>query len=227
MMIKRITFANFDRNDDAAVTSWRSIVARALDAPPDVRPVRLTCCTTMPEEIPNPAHDGVGLAWFPDAPHLERFEEWLSANPVTQADDVLGPASTAVVVANEHVLRGADWLAQRWSDGGERLKHMAIARRAHGLTPAEFSEMWQNRVGKVGTTPIPDVARGCAYVQNHPVARRAGDWLYDAVNEVWFDELDALRNRIHWMTEALKGGTEDDMVSENSFLAVREEVVLS
>ncbi len=38
---------------------------------------------------------------------------------------------------------------------------------------------------------IPDEVRGVAYVQDHPVG--PDDPVFDAINEVWFDSLDALR----------------------------------
>ncbi len=213
-MIKRITFGN--RTTEA---SWLAVAVGALDAPADVRPRRIAVCAVVEELVPDPVHDTVALEWFADADHAERFEAWAAG----EGRVVTGGT---VVVAEEHVLRGADWLDTRWRDGGERLKHMAIARRAAGLTPTEFSRRWRDHAGAVGATPIPDVAKGCAYTQNHPVARPDGEWPYDAVNEVWFDDLDALRTRIDWLADALganAGG--DDLVGEHSFLAVREVVV--
>jgi hypothetical protein len=225
-MIKRITFATASGYGCAALQrSWREIVATALDAPLDARPLRVASCIALPDEIPDPVHDAIGIDWFTDADHLHRFQDWLTATEPTPTNATVEANALAVVVASEHVLRGSDWLDKRWAAGGTRLKHMAIARRAMGLTPGEFSERWQNRAGKVGTTSIPDVARGCAYAQNHPLPRRQGDWLYDAVNEVWFDDLDALRNRIQWMTRALSTGADDDLISESSFVAVREEAL--
>jgi hypothetical protein len=38
------------------------------------------------------------------------------------------------VVASERVARGADWLDRRWQEGGPKLKQLAIATRADGLT---------------------------------------------------------------------------------------------
>jgi hypothetical protein len=186
----------------------------SLDAPPDVRPVRVARCTVLPDLTPDAKHDDIGLEWFRDADHLDRYETWL-------VDD--GP----VVVAEEHVLRGADWLARRWRAGGEKLKHMAIARRAAGLSQAQFQELWRTRAGTVGATPIPDAAKGLAYVQNHPVPRPDGEWAYDAVNEVWFDDIDGLRTRMAWFAERLGDGTEDDLVGESWFVAVREQVLSS
>jgi EthD domain-containing protein len=225
-MIKRITFATAGGNDRAGLReSWPAIVAAVLDAPGAARPVRVASCVALPDVIPDPAHDAIGLEWFADADHLRRFEDWLAAAGPAPAG-LFEPSATAVVVAQEHVLRGSDWLEQRWTTGGPCLKHMAVARRAAGLTPAEFSQRWQNHAGRVGTTPIPDVAKGCAYAQNHPLPRPNGDWLYDAINEVWFDDLEALRTRIQWMTDALSTSTDDDdLIGESSFIAVREQVL--
>ena len=179
----------------------------------------------------------IAFQWFDDAAHLARFDAWLTSDEgaaYQQAlDDLAAPGSSALVVAEEHVGRGADWLEQRWRDGGPKFKHMAVALRAAGLTQAEFSELWISRAGQVRTsgaataTVIPDAARGLAYVQNHPAPRADGDWPYDAVNEVYFDDLDALRVRIEFFAKTLGDQTEDDLVSENWFVVGREEVVAS
>lgn len=217
-MIKRLTFR--PPGDDGTALR-RTLAAHASAAPPGVRPERAVTCVALAELIPNQSHPAVAIEWFRDADHLARFERWTSAEaqPETPTGDV--------VVAVEHVLRGQDWLDARWADGRPRLKHIAIARRAAGLTPAEFSDIWRNRAGRVGATPIPEVAKGCAYVQNHPVERAGGDWRYDAVNEVWFDDEDALRTRIAWMADAVGSGGDEDFIGSSAFLAVREEVVRS
>lgn len=166
---------------------------------PEGRPLRAVVCRPVHDD-----HEPVVVEWFRDAAHL----------------DEAGPVEGLVVVAEEHVLRGADWLAERWTTGGPKLKHMAVAQRAAGLTPVEFQERWRNRAGSVGATPIPDEARGLAYVQNHPVP---GEWAYDAVNEVWFDDEAALQVRVRWFEENLGAG-DDDLVGEHRFLQVVEEV---
>src|SRR5262249_54026217 len=121
----------------------------------------------------------------------------------------------------EHVLRGQEWLQQRWREGGEKLKHMAIARRADGLTPAQFSDRWKSRAGKVGQVAIPEPARGLAYVQNHPVPVGDGPWAYDALNEVYFDDLEGVRTRMAFFADS---PSEDDLVGANWFVVAREEV---
>jgi len=82
--------------------------------------------------------------------------------------------------------------------------------------------------------------RGRAYVQNHPDP--AGERVYDAVNEVWFDDLAGLRARVEWFRANLSGPAgsgpagsgpvgsgpaEADLVRQSWFIAVREHVVLA
>jgi hypothetical protein len=176
-----------------------------VSAPPGLRPVRVAVCVALPPGRPRFA--AVTIEWFTDADHQARYTAWR------------GPDPGDLVVAEEHPVRGADWLRRRWREGGPKLKHMAVARRAPGLTPEEFSRRWRDRAGRVGATPIPERARGLAYVQNHPLP---GDQPFDAVNEVYFDDLDGLRTRVDWFAENVDG--EDDLVGEHWFLAVREEV---
>jgi hypothetical protein len=174
------------------------------------------------------------MEWFDDKDALQRFEIWLRSESGQRAKDAAGavePAATVVIVAEEVVMRGADWLARRWADGAMKLKHMALARRAAGLTPAAFSERWRSRhgtIGGAGSVPaiaIPDEAKGYAYVQNHPLPSATMEWRYDAVNEVYFDDLPALRRRIDFFRKNDVGRAEGDLVSDAAFVAVTERVV--
>jgi hypothetical protein len=232
-VIKRITFASrrAGLTPPAFATAWRAAVVAHGDAGDDVRPVRVALCTVAPElSDDEPRHDAIAIEWFTDEAHAERFAAWLGDRAV--GAELLDPGTSAVVLATEHVLRGGDWLDQRWRDGGPMFKHMAIARRAAGLSPAEFSERWRSRAGTVAkpgesaVTVIPEEARGLAYVQNHPCPLADGDWAYDAINEVWFTDAESLAVRIAWFREHLGSGTEEDLVQDSSFLALREEVIV-
>ncbi|MFB4309719.1 hypothetical protein [Actinomadura sp. GTD37] len=212
-MIKRITLVT----GDEGAADLRDAAAGALDAPPGVRPSRVAVSTALPGLTgPEPRHDGIGVEWFTDAGHLRRFEKWLGA-----PGNAPGSAPGPVLVAEESVMRGAAWLDRRWRDGGEKLKHMAVAVRAEGLTPAGFSERWRGHSGR----NIADQVKGLAYVQNHPVPRATGQWAYDAVNEVYFDDIAGLRARIEWFRENLPGPVRSDLFRASWFLAVREEVL--
>jgi hypothetical protein len=216
-VIKRITFTS--RAGDVLHE-----VSAATSAPDDARPARVTVCTALPGlGDGEPEHEVIAFEWFTDVARLQRFEAWLAAEDVTR-----DPAP--VVVADELVLRGADWLQRRWQDGGEELKHMALALRAPDLSPAEFSARWRSHAGRTGRAGapalvIPQEARGRAYVQNHPRPRPAGDWPYDAVNEVYFDDLEGLQTRIDWFRENVEPEG-DDLVRASWFVAASEEVLI-
>jgi hypothetical protein len=225
-VLKRIRFATQAGEGDEFAERWRAAVASVLAAPPGAIPVRVVACTVLPGMTPGAVHDGISIEWYKGPAHLERLEWWLASPGGKVVDELLAPVidldSSPVMVAEEHVLRGSDWLETRWRDGGDKLKHMAIARRAAGLTPAEFSDRWKSRAGKVGRVDIPEVARGQAYVQNHPVPRPEGSWAYDALNEVYFDDAEGVRTRMAFFAGSPR---EDDLVGDNWFVVAREEVI--
>jgi hypothetical protein len=228
-VIKRIRLATRAAGVPAETfaAAWPGAVAAAADAPPGVRPVRVAACVTLPDLTgPDPRHDGASIEWFTDAAHLERFQTWLGTAARVPANEALtDPAASPVIVAEEIVLRGADWLERRWRAGGEAPKQMAIAERAPGLTSAQFAERWRDKAGQVRGTVIPDAARGRAYVQNHPRPRAVGDWAYDAVNEVYFDDAAGLRARIEWFRENAPDPGGDDLFGPSWFIAAREVVL--
>jgi hypothetical protein len=239
-VIKRIRFATKQRDVSRAafVAAWRDAVAGVVDAPPEARPTRVTLCVTLPDvDGCDAKHEAISLEWFGNVDHFDRYHAWLDTSDgrrlARRIDAPLEPDASPLLLADERVMRGAEWLEQRWRDRNDTFKHMAVALRARGLTPAEFSELWKSRAGQVRkagddtVTVIPEVARGLAYVQNHPRPRQDGEWAYDALNEVCFDDLDSLRNRIDWFRVHLLDQPEDDLVRENWFIVAREEVVLA
>jgi hypothetical protein len=208
---------------------WGDAIAAAAAAPEAARPARLTISTALPEVAADQAYDGVALEWFTDEAHLLRFEAWLAAPDGQLPGQLLSEAveldASPVVVSDERVVRGADWLERRWQGAGPKLKQLAIARRADGLTLSQFLDLWRSRAGKIGAAPIPEAFRGLAYVQNHPRAMAGRDWAYDAINEVYFDDVDGLLARIAYFERELTDRSEDDLISANWFLAVREQPV--
>jgi hypothetical protein len=234
-VIKRVRFAtrSKDLSFGAFSAAWPDAVALAARAPAGIRPSRAVVCISLPEPTgPGPRHDGIGIEWFADVGHLDRFQEWLASPDgrvlLGQADAIVDRGASPVVVAREHVLRGADWLERRWL-GGAALKHMAMARRAPSLTPAEFSRRWRNHAGQAHARGaaraivIPDAVRGRAYVQNHPSPREGGEWAYDALNEVYFDDMAGLLGRIEWFRQ--NPPQDDDLFGRSWFIAAREEIV--
>lgn len=235
-MIKRIRFAARRAGVAAAdfPAAWRGAVARLAEAPADTRPLRLSVCTVLPEvDTSSAEYEGICFEWFEDEQVLERFQDWLltlsGQDVLHQINDVADRDRSPVVVADEIVARGADWLERRWLTGGQRVKHVALARRAAGLTPAEFSRRWAQEAGHVRPTgedvvAIPEDVLGQAYVQNHPRPRSTGDWAYDAINEVYFDDLAHLEKRAAWFREnapAPDGG----LFRDSCFLLASEEAL--
>lgn len=208
---------------------WRDAAAAAAEAPGPARPSRLSVATALAGVVPDQRYDGVGLEWFTGEEHLLRYEAWLAGPAGAGARKLLGEAldveASPVVVADERVVRGADWLQRRWAGGGPKVKQLAIATRAAGLTLPQFLDLWGSRAGKIGATPIPQAYRGLAYVQNHPRIMAGRDWAYDAVNEVYFDDRASLLARIAYFDRELTGQAESDLIAANWFLAVCEESV--
>ena len=98
----------------------------------------------------------------------------------------------------------------------------ASSRRAGAGTPGR-----RRRAADAQAVEIPGDVLGVAYVQDHPLPREGVDWAYDAVNEVYFEDLDGLRRREQWFDANLTGdGRGDDIFGERWFLSVREEVLL-
>lgn len=230
-MIKRIRLAKARTGLAGQEFSrrWRDAIAAAAGAPPAAAPARLAVCVAATDIAAGQRYDGVALEWLQGPEHLARYEDWLAGAGGAAHRALLGEAAdlaaSPVVVAEEHVARGAQWLEQRWARGGARLKQLAIATRAPGLSLAQFLALWASRAGKIGATPIPAAYRGTAYLQNHPLVLPGRDWAYDAINEVYFDDDAALLARMDYFARELGGGGDDDLIGANWFLAVREEPV--
>jgi uncharacterized protein (TIGR02118 family) len=147
-----------------------------------------------------PNLDGVSMFWFDDLDALR--------NPSTDPRDV---ALREAVGADDRQLfdRSTGWPAdhRRASvvaterivlDGETRpsmVKRLAIASRHPGLSYEEFFDHWFNVHGALAAK-VPGLRR---YVQNHaiveaiPVLRGLGAVTHDGWSELWFDDLDSLR----------------------------------
>ncbi|HXZ63073.1 MAG TPA: hypothetical protein VEG62_10035 [Acidimicrobiales bacterium] len=203
-------------------------------ARPQRAAVSIACALGPLGGAPPPVHDAVVCEWFADGSHLARFEDWLTSDAGqaagAHAEGLREGGVHRVVVADEEVRRGADWLERRWRAGGAVWKHMALAVRAEGLSPAEASARWRAQAGQVGGAPsraptvIPEEVRGRAYVQNHPRPRAEGAWAYDAVNEVYFDDVEGLARRVAWFAAHADAVAADDTFGQSWFLATRETV---
>jgi hypothetical protein len=230
-LIKRIRLATAKRGlgREEFAGGWREAVAAAAAAPERVRPSRLTVSVSLPEIAADQRHDGVALEWFGDREHLRRFESWLGTPPGRAVQrlrsEVIEFDASPVVVASERVVRGADWLERRWQEGGPKLKQVAIATRADGLTLPQFLERRRDRADRVDAAAITDAYSGLASVQNDPLVEHGRDWAYDAINEVYFDDADSLLARIAYFEREPAGGARGDLVRASWFLAVSEDPI--
>ncbi len=237
-MIKRLGYATRNPAIDSGEWPgrWADAVAEiAAQVPVEARPVRVAVSIALPEmNADPPRHDGISAEWFRDDAHLDRFRRWLQSPaadvPRERLNGLLVVAASPVAVAEELVLRGAPWLEQRWRDGGARVKHVAIARRAPGLSAAEFSRRWRGHAGQLRSSAaaapmaIPADVRGCAYVQNHPRPRDHENRAYDALNEVYFDDLCGLARRVEWFRDNPPAA--DGLFGESWLLACQEQLLV-
>jgi hypothetical protein len=212
---------------------WRQLLLRVASAPPGVGPLRLTSGQVLPAYTDSEVgYRAVGTAWFTDADHLRRCRDSLAGSGVGTAwGELVDAAASPVLLVEETVPRGADWLQRLRDAGSSTLKQLALARRAEGLSPAEFAERWRAHAGQVSgragpAQQIPPEARGRAYAQNHPCPRAEGEWAYDAVNEVYFEDVDALATRIAWFRDNLADAGQGGLFVQPRFLAVREETLV-
>lgn len=220
-LIKRIQFLS--RRAGLLASEFESRLLNAFEivyaSPVGTPPLRAVACIVAQVAAAEAPHDAIVMEWF--------------AGPVPSmplmAAEFIHPIATAHLLAEEAVLRGADWLERRWTTREVKWKHMALACRASGLSAAEFSDRWRNRPGRIGgasgapAIEIPAAAKGCAYVQNHPAGSAPH---YDAINEVYFDDLQSLQARLDFFETHDPARADADLVSEAKFLVVREHVII-
>jgi hypothetical protein len=236
-MYKVLRFVAGERSQAQVLRArWAAALATpAGGAPAHGRPVRVAL--GVPVEVPDvpdlppPRFAAVDEQWFVDAPGALANDAWLATvDPGLCAGSVSFGAGSCVVVAEEVVLRGPEYLDTRWELGGERYKMMSFGKRNPALTPREFSTGWRAEASHLGSGEIPADVRGLAYVQNHPVPLDGHDWPLDAVNEVWFERLDDLGRRAAWFAArtdaALRSGAVSLMSpTETWSMYVRESVL--
>ncbi len=171
--------------------------AQALGARPSDPPVRVSVAAPLTEAgFPPPPFAAVDIQWFTDrGAALETDARLTAANPELRIGSSLLGGSSCSVVAEEVVMRGEDYIDLRWQTGGDRLKMMSFGKRNPRLTLEEFLERWRGQAGRLGGEAIPEQARGLAYIQNHPLLLEGHAWPFDAINEVYFDHLEHLRER--------------------------------
>ena len=89
---------------------WRSVFALDKRSAVNVRAARLAVCTSLPEILPRPVHDGVGIEWFRDIGHLADSSSGRASpagGPVTgRLEAAVDIAASPVMLADELVTEG-------------------------------------------------------------------------------------------------------------------------
>lgn len=206
---------------DELRSRWaRALTGDAAATPPGGpvgRPVRVALAVPVDlPGLPPPRFAAIDLQWFADSGEALANEAWLDAvDPALCGGSSLLGAGSCLVLADEVVLRGRDYVVARWEQGGDRYKAMHFGRRNPTLTPQEFSARWRRQAGRLGDEEIPGDVRGLAYIQNHPVPVTGHVWPLDAVNEVYVERADHLVRRASWFAArqeaALRTGAESFM----------------
>jgi hypothetical protein len=179
---------------------WTGVLSAGPDVAAPGRPHRVALSEPLDlPGLPPPRFGAVDIQWFADTKDAQANEAWLrGADPALCVGSALLGDGSVELIAEEFVLRGQDYYAARWAQGGERYKMMSFGRRNPALTPAEFSVRWRNQAGRLGGDDIPEDVRGLAYVQDHPIPSEDREWPLDAVNEVYFERIEHLRRRAEW-----------------------------
>jgi hypothetical protein len=195
MAFKTIRFLDADGPFLEAMQSrWEAALAAG---PAAGRPGRVALAVPLDlTDLPPPTFAAIDVQWFDEPAAAFANEDWLaSVDPRLQlGSDLLGKRSCRVI-AEEVVLRGPEYLDARWQQGGERFKMTSFGKRNPALTLPEFSARWRSQAGRLGDAEIPAPIRGLAYVQNHAVPVDGHEWPFDAINEVYFEQLDQLQRR--------------------------------
>ena len=133
--------------------------------------------------------------------------------------------ASPVVVAGERVVRGGDWLDRRWREGGPKLKQLAIATRADGLTLPQFLERWRGRPARPGRRRFRTLSARWPTCRTTPWSMTAGSRPTTRSTEVYFDDADSLLALIAYLERELAGGADNDLVRASWFLAVSEDPI--
>ena len=207
-VIQRIRFATRRAGVDAAAfeAALRGLAMLARAEPPEVRPVRATVSVVLPGlAAAPPQHDGVarplvrrrGAPGPVRGPARRRRRSGRGGRAV-RCDR--RRRRSPVVVVDEVVVRGEAWLEQRWSDRTSPVQ--APRPRPAGRGPdargavAAVARPRRQRPPRRVRRPHADPRRGPRpRLRAGPPARpgRRATGAYDAVSEVWFDDVDGLQ----------------------------------
>src|SRR4051812_3855591 len=117
-MIK--SFELFKRNPaldrEKFAEAWRTFDEDSLRAAPTA-PTRVVHCAGLKLGRTEPRYDGVGITWHADEASREAFFDHARADSSLAAawEQIVDPSATIEMITDERIVRGDEWLAERWS----------------------------------------------------------------------------------------------------------------
>lgn len=104
------------------------------------------------------------------------------------------------------------------------IKVISMLKRRADLSHEQFSDYWYNVHAPFGNRIAPPEALSARYVQNHALKMRGGgDAPYDAVAELYFEDMAAMKRWIEWYNSDAGKPLRDD---ELNFMDVSKRVII-
>jgi hypothetical protein len=170
-------------------------------------------------------YDGVTVAWYPDESSYGQFAASLAADTAHGRDwaEIVDTGSTVELIVEERVVRGEEWIAERWSTRAEDTVFMltAFIERRAATTRDAFRDYWWLDHRPLANRLIPPDAQGSAYLQNVVIGDVPSQW--DGVGELYLDSLAQLPPRA-----AFFGGeaSAELVADERRFMEHKSRVIL-
>jgi uncharacterized protein (TIGR02118 family) len=104
------------------------------------------------------------------------------------------------------------------------IKVIALLKRKPGLTHEEFSKYWFEKHGPFARSIAPKEVLGRCMLQNHAIVLKGGgEPPYDAVGEIYFDDMAAIKKWRDWYNGPKGKPLRDD---EENFLDISKRVLI-
>ncbi len=103
------------------------------------------------------------------------------------------------------------------------IKVISLLKRKEGLSHEEFSKYWFEKHAPFGNSIAPPEALSKRYVQNHALQLGKGESPYDAVAELYFDDIAGMQRWIDWYYSDAGKPLRDD---ELNFMDVGKRIIV-
>jgi hypothetical protein len=199
-VIKRLTFLRRapDQNAEEFASRWRASSLNNLEALTSLeRPIRLVHCVSR-VSAPESSWDGVEISWHSPQASETDLEVWSGAG---SSGDIFLGGSRTIVTVEERTVSGAEWLADRWRQGGEMgAVLIGLVEAANGFTYHDFRDYWWDRHRPFANDLVPDELAPVAYVHDYVVedSVAGGEFTWAGIGEMYERSLNTARLRGQW-----------------------------